>query len=120
MTGDAVPFGAVLDTCRTTLHADATFEWVDEAFLLAHAVMPYSELPLWLPAEYAAHDAIDCTRARAAGLTCRPLAETVRDTFAWDIAHPLESRPRKAGVAAPSSMPAEREAELLALWDARR
>ena len=120
VTGDAVPFGAVLDTCRTTLHADATFEWVDEAFLLAHAVMPYSELPLWLPAEYAAHDAIDCTRARAAGLTCRPLAETVRDTFAWDIAHPLESRPRKAGVAAPSSMPAEREAELLALWDARR
>ena len=119
VTGDALPFGALLDTCRATLHADATFEWVDEDFLLAQSVTPYTELPLWLPAEDAAHDAVDCTRARAAGLTSRPLADTVRDTVAWDIAHPMESRPRKAGAPVSASMRTEREAELLALWDAR-
>lgn len=118
-TGEAVPFGTLLDTCRATLGGDATFEWVDEAFLLEREVAPYTELPLWLPESEAAHDAIDCSRARAAGLRCRPLAETVRDTFAWDQAHPIESRPRKAGATLSPSLTAVREAALLAEWDAR-
>ncbi len=119
VTGDAVPFGTLLDTCRATLGGDARFEWVDEAFLLEHEVGPYVELPLWLPESEAAHDAVDCAKAKAHGFATRPLAETVRDTFAWDTANPPESRPRKAGATLSPSLTAEREAALLAAWDAR-
>jgi 2'-hydroxyisoflavone reductase len=45
----------------------------------------------------------DITRAVDAGLTFRPLAETVRDTYAWDASEPGE-RP---------TLTREREAEIL-------
>jgi 2'-hydroxyisoflavone reductase len=61
------------------------------------------ELPLWIvdPGAAAMHE-VDVSRAVAAGLTFRPLAETVRDT--------LE---HSAGVDGVGLAP-EREAELLA------
>jgi hypothetical protein len=44
------------------------------------------ELPLWLPAEqYAGMMRADSSRARAAGLSFRPLEETARDTLAWSL-----------------------------------
>ena len=44
-----------------------------------------TELPLWLPgSEYAGMARADISRALAAGLVFRPLAETVADTLAWD------------------------------------
>jgi 2'-hydroxyisoflavone reductase len=44
-------------------------------------------VPLWLaaPGWEAAND-VDVSRALAAGLRLRPLAETIRDTLAWDQA----------------------------------
>ena len=53
---------------------------VAQSLLLEHAVQPWAELPLWLPStdpEYAGFNRADLTRARAAGLTTRPLRETV-------------------------------------------
>jgi 2'-hydroxyisoflavone reductase len=47
-------------------------------------------------------------RARASGLAFRPLAQTVRETWAWAREHPA-SLPGATGVAP------EREAELLSL-----
>jgi 2'-hydroxyisoflavone reductase len=57
-----------------------------------------------------------CSNARAvaAGLACRPVADTARDTLAWWRAQPEERRARlKAGLTA------AREAEVLAAWHAR-
>jgi len=107
-TGPAQPLamGDFLATCRAVSGSDARFTWVPEALLLEHNVTPYTELPLWVPAAEAGFDRFDITRALAAGLTFRPLEETVRDTLAWDATRPAEA-PRRNG------LPAEREAALL-------
>ena len=94
------------------LLAGAEVVWVEDAFLLEQGVGEWMELPLWLadPA-YAAMDKVEPSRAVAAGLTSRPVAETLRDTAAWDASRG-EYEPR-AGLAA------ERERELLGAWQAR-
>jgi 2'-hydroxyisoflavone reductase len=53
--------------------------------------------------------AVDCSRAIAAGLTFRPLAETIEDVLDWD-------RARAAGVEPAAGLGPEREQELLRAW----
>ena len=56
-----------------------------EERILAADVQPWTELPLWLPgSEHAGMARADISRALAAGLTFRPLEETIADTLAWD------------------------------------
>jgi 2'-hydroxyisoflavone reductase len=86
-TGPAEPltFGDFLERARTAIGSDANVVWVEGQKLLDADVQPWSELPLWLPGdEYAGMTRADTRRARAAGLTFRPLEETVVDTLAWD------------------------------------
>ncbi|GAC1652404.1 MAG: SDR family oxidoreductase [Ktedonobacteraceae bacterium] len=75
----ALPMGRFLDECKTVTGSDARFVWVSDAFLTEHEV----ELPLYAPEEYAGARAVDCSNAIAAGLTFRPVADTIRDTLAW-------------------------------------
>ena len=46
---------------------------------------PSSQLPCWLPEDHEQFGLLDSdtSRARAAGLACRPVEETVADTWAW-------------------------------------
>jgi 2'-hydroxyisoflavone reductase len=86
-TGPAAPlsFVELLDRMRTTIGSDAKFVWTDEQRILAADVQPWTELPLWLPgSEHAGMARADISRALAAGLTFRPLEETIDDTLAWD------------------------------------
>ena len=60
--------------------------WIDEDRLLAHGVVPWVGLPLWLPsteADSAGFMTMDCTRAGETGLAIRPLADTIRDMAQW-------------------------------------
>jgi 2'-hydroxyisoflavone reductase len=93
----------VLETCREVSGSDAAFEWVSSEVLNERAVGEWMELPLWLsdPDSAAMHE-VDVSRALGAGLTFRPLEQTVRDTL--DHAETVE------GV----GLTPEREAELLA------
>jgi 2'-hydroxyisoflavone reductase len=118
-TGEPLGLETVLETARDVSGSDARFEWVDEALLLEREVGPWMELPLWIPGEEneAFHRA-DTSRARAAGLRTRPLADTVRDTLAW-------ARASGAGIVTTGAMgdaglQPEREAELLDAWAAAR
>jgi len=89
------------------LLAGADVTWVSDEFLLEHGVGPWQELPLWLPGpEYAGMHATDVTRAVGAGLTFRPLAETLAGAA---------TAPAVAGV----GLTPEREAGLLAAWRER-
>lgn len=81
--------------------------WAPADWLLARDVAPWSELPLWVPAEGRGFLFTGVSRAEAAGLTIRPEAETVRDTLAWHLA-------REQGDALRAGLTPEREAELLA------
>jgi 2'-hydroxyisoflavone reductase len=86
-TGPAEPltFAGFLERARTAIGSDASVVWVDEQKVLDAGVQPWMELPLWLPGDEDAGMArADTQRARAAGLTFRPLEETVVDTLAWD------------------------------------
>jgi nucleoside-diphosphate-sugar epimerase len=103
-TGEPMRFGDLLEQCRAVSGSDATVTWVASGQLLAEEVGPWMELPLWLPlAEYAGIQRASVERARATGLTYRPLAETIRATLA--DAEPVD------GV----GLTPERERELLEL-----
>ncbi len=106
-----LPIGRLLDAARDVAGSDARFTWVSDDFLTAHDVGPYVELPLWVPAEAGGFNSFNIDRALAAGLTFRPVAETVADTLAWLATRPADTVWR-------AGLPAEREAQLLAEWHA--
>jgi 2'-hydroxyisoflavone reductase len=86
-TGPAEPltFAKLLERAREAIGSNANVVWVDEQHVLDAEVQPWTELPLWLPGdEYAGMARADVSRALAAGLTFRPVEETVVDTLAWD------------------------------------
>ena len=86
-TGPAqvLTFEQLLDDMRETIGSDADIVWLDGQRVLDAGVQPWTELPLWLPgSEYAGMARADISRALAAGLTFRPVGETIADTLAWD------------------------------------
>src|SRR5262249_61093212 len=90
--GPRIPIGDVLDACgRAAAQRGmprARLVWTDDTWLLAHDVGVWMELPLWIPErdpEAAGFLDRDYSRAIAAGLTFRPLEETVRATLAWRL-----------------------------------
>lgn len=107
--GRPLPLGLLLDACRSVAASDARFTWVEDAFLTSRDVAPYTELPLWVPAEYGGFNAFNIDKVLSAGLTFRPFAETVRDTLDWAVQRPDDYRWR-------NGLSAEREAVLLAEW----
>lgn len=113
LTGPASPLtmGTLLETCKQTNGGDATFTWVDEAFILENEIAPWTELPLWVgsDASFAGFDTVDCSKAIAQGLNFRPLADTVRDTLVW-----LKTRP--ADYEWKNGLAAEKEANVLKAW----
>lgn len=96
--------------------SDARYTWVDADFLLARKLRPYRDLPVWMPprGDSAGWARMDCSKAIAAGLTFRPLADTARATLAYYHQQPLE---RQADLRA--GLEPEREREVLAAWHAR-
>ena len=105
-----LPLGDLLNTCRQVSGSDATFTWVGEDFLVAQQVEPYTEIPLWVPAEYGGFNAFSIDKTLSAGLAFRPAAETVRDTLAWATSRPADYVWR-------NGLSAEREQALLEEWD---
>lgn len=102
-----------LHGCKlATGQTEATFTWASEEFLLENDVTPFLELPFWMP-EAAAHRCAN-RRGIEAGMTFRPITETIEEVLAW------HRRERAADFAwGAYGMQAEREAELLAKWHAR-
>ena len=109
-TGPAAPLSMYefLETCRLETGSNARFRWVDDHFLLSAGLTPMMDLPLWT-AGAAGAARVNCQRAIAAGLAFRPLAETVRDTFAWDRMRGEALKPR-------AGLDSQRERHLLEAW----
>ncbi|MBL0927902.1 MAG: NAD-dependent epimerase/dehydratase family protein [Phycisphaerales bacterium] len=138
-TGPAAPlrWGAVLDACKAASPrgGEATLRYVPAAFLAERGVPP-GVLPIWIPpeGELAGFHRRSVSKAVAAGLTFRPIGETVSDLLKWWPGE-LERRVRRtaelkaeaeaAGKPAPAGpdpsvpragIPPKREAELLKAW----
>lgn len=65
--------------------SDAELVWVSEQRLATAGVEPWTQLPCWVPegGEYAGFLEADTSLAARSGLRCRPVEETVADTWAW-------------------------------------
>jgi 2'-hydroxyisoflavone reductase len=112
----------LLETIRQVTGADARFTWADDPFLIEHQVGAYSELPFWLPLLPAGPLTVANARARAAGLSFRPLLDTVTDTWRWlaSVDDADDARRRAARkLSIPAGLPLERERQLLAELAAR-
>ncbi|MGD8405626.1 MAG: NAD-dependent epimerase/dehydratase family protein [Anaerolineales bacterium] len=103
-------FGTILETCKQVSGSNASFVWASADFLAQNNVAPWSDLPVWVPdtTEDAGFSRVDVSKAVAAGLTFRPLDETVRDTLDWAKTRPTDYEMR-------AGLKPEREAELLEL-----
>ncbi|GAA2086438.1 SDR family oxidoreductase [Kitasatospora saccharophila] len=87
VTGRTLPFGEFFAACRAVVNPAAEPVWVGSERLLRAGVDPWMGVPMWIAGpECAAINRVDVSRALAAGLTYRPLAETIADTLAWDNA----------------------------------
>lgn len=112
----ALTMGALLRESQKAAGKKSTLTWAPADFLEAQKVAPWSDMPVWIPArgEYAGFGRTSVSKARAAGLSYRPLRDTVRDTLAWWRKLPEERRSKpKAGLSA------QREGEVLAAWHAQ-
>ncbi|MEP7179755.1 MAG: NAD-dependent epimerase/dehydratase family protein [Pseudonocardiales bacterium] len=106
--------GDLMAACRAATGSNAQFTYVGDEWLVAHGVEAWTEVPLWVPGAPSVF-AHDTAAAQAAGLSWRPLRDTVADTWAWQQSVPGGWRrsERTPGLAP------DREAELLAAWHSR-
>ena len=114
----------VLDVARDVSGSDATFIGVGERFLLDQGVEPFDELPLWLAVsanpEYAGFDAVDVSRALAAGLRFRPIRDTVAETLAWERERSGAPEKDWGPSALARGLDPERERTLIDRWRSRQ
>lgn len=99
--GPAEPlaWGSVIDACVKASANPAKLHWVSAEELAGESVPP---LPIWAPpnGEEGGVHTVSNARAKAAGLTFRPIALTVGDTLGWFQSLPAERQAAlKAGLA---------------------
>ncbi|MGK5637436.1 reductase [Streptomyces sp. URMC 126] len=106
--------GELLETCVRVTGSDAELCWTDPGPILAAGVAPWTDLPIWLPPgeEHTTIFAAGVGKALATGLRCRPVGETVADTWAW--LESLGGRPPLRPDREPVGLDPETEAKLLA------
>jgi nucleoside-diphosphate-sugar epimerase len=78
--------GALLEECVRVTRSGAELRWTAPEVILEAGIEPWTQLPVWVPPGSdgeAALYGIDVSRAVRDGLRCRPVEETVRDTWAW-------------------------------------
>lgn len=113
--------GELLEACVRETGSGARLVWADDAFLTSQGVEEWTGLPAWAVAEGESEAVWDVQSelAAAAGLVCRPLAETVRDTWAWlrDVEGGLGD---DDGLVNGHGIAPAKEAEVLAAWERER
>ena len=106
----------VLEAAVAATGSGARLTWVPDEQLVEARVEPWMELPLWLPERDGAGTwQVDASRAEAAGLRPRPVADTVADVWAWlRDGGPDAEGPDWLSPYAPRGLTPEREREVLA------
>ena len=77
-----------LEACRNPVGCNARFSWVSDEELIAAGAEAWTELPLWIPENDEESGGLflgDNKRAVAAGLTYRPILDTIKETLEWDV-----------------------------------
>ncbi|WP_250037590.1 NAD-dependent epimerase/dehydratase family protein [Paractinoplanes maris] len=77
--------GELLEVAAEVTGGRAELRWTDPETIVAAGIEPWTQLPIWLPPGEL-HDFLhdgDVGKAYGEGLVCRPVRETVEDTWAW-------------------------------------
>lgn len=110
---DHTTMSEFLEACKQTTGSDAEFVWTAPETILEAGIEPWTDLPVWLPPgeDYDTMHRANVTKALEAGLRCRPVQETVADTWEWlrSIGGRAPQRPDRPVV----GLAAEKEAEIL-------
>jgi 2'-hydroxyisoflavone reductase len=131
-------WGDVLDTCVAAAPRGTTLTWVPSPWLDTNGVEEGS-FPIWIAptGKYAGFHRWDNGRAEAAGLTFRPMSDTVKGILDWyptevarrvRVTAELTEAAKAKGLPPPAGDPsqlragpsADREGELLAAWKASK
>ncbi|MFJ4094724.1 NAD-dependent epimerase/dehydratase family protein [Kitasatospora sp. NPDC089913] len=77
--------GELLEACAKATGAEPELRWTEPGAIARAGIAPWVQLPFWVPPGelYDTVHGADVSKALAAGLRCRPVAETVADTWAW-------------------------------------
>jgi 2'-hydroxyisoflavone reductase len=133
-------WGDVLQACVTAAGNDAKLEWVPATWLEQNGMGGEDAFPIWAApvGKFAGFHRWNNDRAEQAGLTFRPMADTVKDLLAWypgeverrvRVTRELEEAAKAKGQPPPrlqdpgalrAGPSREREQELLAKWRASR
>ena len=97
-----------LKTCDRATAGNAALTWVDEEFITSNDV---DHIPMWTPKEWRGIFEANCNKAVDAGLSFKPIEQTIRDTLAWHATRP-PSYELKVG------LKPNKERELLKKWRA--
>ncbi|MEM8849345.1 MAG: epimerase [Pseudomonadota bacterium] len=86
VTGQPMGMATLLAAVAQVANAPAEICWVDPEDVVAAGVEPWTDMPLMAPPIAAFRYFLEITtvRARAAGLKCRPLKETLIPLLDWD------------------------------------
>jgi nucleoside-diphosphate-sugar epimerase len=106
---EGMGFGDFLHACLAVTDADGHLVWVEPELLAKHGVRQWTELPLWRT--HTGVWSVNAGCAVEAGLRCRPLTETITDTWAWLRA---DGRPVDHPRWAEHGLAPEKEAKILA------
>lgn len=107
----------LLTVCKEVSNSECEWVWAAEGFLLERKVQPWTEMPLWIPEHFPLEGetlpwrgsfSINIEKAVNAGLTFRPLEETIKEINDW-------MQTRKDAVLT-AGISREREHELLKAW----
>ena len=130
-------WGDVLQTCIDAAGKPAQLTWVPADWLEKNG-KPEDAFPIWIPptGKYAGFHRWNNARATGAGLTLRPLTDTVKALLEWfpselerrvKVTRELAETNKAKGLPPPpdptvlrAGVPAAREQELLAAWKAAR
>lgn len=110
-------WGELFGLLREVSGSDCTVTWVPDEVLLAEDVGRWQELPLWVPMAEAPHTwDHEPTGALRTGLRCRPIRESLADTWAWlSTLDRVPTRPDRPS----AGMAPDKERRVLAAWHAR-
>ncbi len=116
-TGPEAPLtmAEMLYGIRAITSSLVSFTWVDSPFLQEQEVGGWMEMPCWVhpTEEMKGFSAYDCSKAFAAGLKFRPLADTAKATLEWYKSLPEEQQAMRTGI------DPEKERRVLAAWHSR-
>lgn len=96
----AISMGELASALQDLTGHQATPQWVDSGRLAAMEVQPWGDMPAWIPmdSDEIGMSMVSLAKSQAAGLTCRPIAQTLTDTLAWFRSLPTERQSLKAGI----------------------